>query len=334
MLGALDDGRITPPGPANAVAAGPPPARPPPGRLGRRRPPPRGGRAGRPARREGHRPPGRSRRPTRPGESRIVRPAGPPRPAGRGRARPVRPVGPPSGPRPGRGPAGRAGPRRAGPPGPPASRPSVLRSGRSAEETMLRWVALGVPRPRGPPPGRRAATGVMVGGRGVRLAPESVVRDAEFFVALDPREDRRGGALEARVRIASALRPEWLEELFPGAIRRERTVRFDEERRRVVGVTITRYRDLALREDPDAPFDPASRSRPPWPSTSAPSPRRWSGPTTPPRRGWPASPCSAAPCPRPTCPSSTTRPSPTSWPTPAPARGASRRSSGPPGCPC
>jgi ATP-dependent helicase HrpB len=120
-----------------------------------------------------------------------------------------------------------------------------------------RWVALAYPdrvaRRRGTGP-----TGVMVGGRGVRLAPESVVRDAELFVALDPREDRRGGTLEARVRIASALRPEWLEELFPEAIRRERTARFDPDRHRVVGVTITRYRDLVLREDPGAPLDSAS----------------------------------------------------------------------------
>ena len=36
-------------------------------------------------------------------------------------------------------------------------------------------------------------TGVMVGGRGVRLAPGSVVRDAELYLALDAREDDRGG---------------------------------------------------------------------------------------------------------------------------------------------
>ena len=125
---------------------------------------------------------------------------------------------------------------------------------------MLRWVLLAYPdrvaRRRGD-----EATGVMVGGRGVRLAPESVVRDAEFFVALDPREDRRGGRLEARVRIASAVRLEWLEELFPEAIRRERSVRFDAERQRVVGVNTLWYRDLALREDRNAAVDPDEASR-------------------------------------------------------------------------
>ena len=126
---------------------------------------------------------------------------------------------------------------------------------------MLRWVLLAYPdrvvRRRG-----GEATGVMVGGRGVRLAPESVVRDDEFFLALDPREDRRGAgsALEARVRIASAIRVEWLEELFPESLRRERSVRFDDERQRAVGVTSLWYRDLLLREDRNARVEPSEAS--------------------------------------------------------------------------
>jgi ATP-dependent helicase HrpB len=128
------------------------------------------------------------------------------------------------------------------------------------EERMLRWVLLAYPdrvaRRRG-----SEATGVMVGGRGVRLQPESVVRDGEFFLALDPREDRRGGTREARVRIASAVRLEWLEELFPTALRRERSVRFDEDRQRVVGATTLWYRDLALREDASATVDPDDAGR-------------------------------------------------------------------------
>ena len=57
--------------------------------------------------------------------------------------------------------------------------------GEPDEEMMLRWVLLAYPdrvtRRRG-----GEETGVMVGGCGVRLAPESVVRDAEFFVAPRP----------------------------------------------------------------------------------------------------------------------------------------------------
>jgi ATP-dependent helicase HrpB len=87
------------------------------------------------------------------------------------------------------------------------------------------------------------------------------VRDAEFFLALDPREDRRGGTLEARVRVASALQVEWLDELFPGSLRTERSVRFDPDRGRAVGVTSLWYRDLLLREDRNARVDPAEASQ-------------------------------------------------------------------------
>lgn len=97
--------------------------------------------------------------------------------------------------------------------------------------------------------GKNGTTGVMVGGRGVRLDSESVVRDAEFFMALDPREDRRNGVLEARVRIASAIDVDWIEEIFPSTLHREQSVEFDPERRRVVEVSTRRYLDLVLSED-------------------------------------------------------------------------------------
>ncbi len=104
---------------------------------------------------------------------------------------------------------------------------------------------------------RRGAAGaaVMTGGGGVRLAVESVVRQSEFFVCVEVRDNQRSAAREALVRIASAIRVEWLEELFPAAIRRERSLVFDAERQRVVGRGATWYRDLLLREDSDAPVD-------------------------------------------------------------------------------
>jgi len=127
------------------------------------------------------------------------------------------------------------------------------------DDTLLKWVLLAYPdrvvRRRG-----GESTGVMVGGRGVRLAPESVVRDDEFFLALDPREDRRGATLEAKVRLASAIRVEWLEELFPESVRRERSVCFDEARSRAVGVSSLWYLDLLLREDRNAKVDASEAS--------------------------------------------------------------------------
>ena len=99
--------------------------------------------------------------------------------------------------------------------------------------------------------------GVMVGGGGVRLSPESVVRQGDFFVAVDARRDERSAAREAFVRVASAIDMTWLEEMFPAQIRREREVIYDEARERVTGVARVWYRDLLLREDKDLPVDAA-----------------------------------------------------------------------------
>jgi ATP-dependent helicase HrpB len=90
----------------------------------------------------------------------------------------------------------------------------------------------------------------------VRLEPESVVRQSEFFLALDARHDERNEAREAAVSIASAIRVEWLMEMFPESIERERSTIFDARRQRVVGSGVVRYRDLVLSEDADARIDP------------------------------------------------------------------------------
>jgi ATP-dependent helicase HrpB len=103
--------------------------------------------------------------------------------------------------------------------------------------------------------GNDPSAGVMVGGGGVRLAAESVVRQHEFFLALDARQDQRNPNREAIVHIASAIEPAWLEEFFPQEIRRERVAVYDEKRDRVVGRGTVHYRDLLIREDKDAAVD-------------------------------------------------------------------------------
>jgi ATP-dependent helicase HrpB len=133
------------------------------------------------------------------------------------------------------------------------------RVGEPDDHLLLKWVLLAYPdrvtRRRG-----IESTGVMVGGRGVRLEPESVVRDHEFFIAIDPREGRRAGRRQARVRIASAVRLEWIEELFPEFIRRDCAVRYEPERERAVGVSSVWYHDLLLRENLIANVDRAEAS--------------------------------------------------------------------------
>ena len=121
-------------------------------------------------------------------------------------------------------------------------------SDRDTDDDLLKCILLAYPdrvaKRRGLP-----GTGVMVGGRGVFLGPESVVRDADLYVAIDAREDRRAGVLEARVTLASVARLEWLEELFPAHVRLERETRYDEPRRRVVSTNQLQYHDLLLGED-------------------------------------------------------------------------------------
>lgn len=124
-----------------------------------------------------------------------------------------------------------------------------------SDETLLRLLLWAYPdhvcRRRS---GDRSA-GLMTGGSGVRLDAESVVRQSEFFIALDVRDDPRSDAREAIVRIASAIQVQWLMEMFPQSIARQRTTLFDERRQRVIGRGVVRYRDLILSEESDAPVD-------------------------------------------------------------------------------
>jgi len=86
---------------------------------------------------------------------------------------------------------------------------------------------------------------VMVGGRGVRLRPESGVVDAELFLCIDIDAGRRGELAEAGVRQASAVERSWLDpELLEETGGRE----FDPRREAVVDVRRTVFDDLVIEE--------------------------------------------------------------------------------------
>jgi ATP-dependent helicase HrpB len=89
--------------------------------------------------------------------------------------------------------------------------------------------------------------GLMVGGRGVELEPASVVRKAPLFLSIDPR-DGVPGANGSRVRLASAIEPEWLAEVHPHLLAEAVTHRFDAERERVVTARTTTFAGLVVRE--------------------------------------------------------------------------------------
>jgi len=87
---------------------------------------------------------------------------------------------------------------------------------------------------------------------GIRLDQDCSVLQGDYFVAVDPRQDDRARAREAFVRIASSIEAQWLEELFPQSIVKERVAEYDDGRERVVTRVRTRYLDLVLREEVDS----------------------------------------------------------------------------------
>ncbi len=119
-------------------------------------------------------------------------------------------------------------------------------------------------------PGSRGLA--LAGGGSAELAETSVVRDAEWLVALDA-EERQGpppgpripGAPAARggvvVRLASAIEPEWLLDLFPADVVEERAVTWDARAERVQSREAMIWDGLVLHasEGADAPEAEASR---------------------------------------------------------------------------
>jgi ATP-dependent helicase HrpB len=91
----------------------------------------------------------------------------------------------------------------------------------------------------------RSPRGVMVGGRGVRLAEESAVLDADLFLCLDLGGSGSGSASEALVRLASEIQPE---QLPAERLRTAVELAFDETRERVIAWKRTRYEDLVISE--------------------------------------------------------------------------------------
>ncbi|MCB9623803.1 MAG: ATP-dependent helicase HrpB [Sandaracinus sp.] len=87
---------------------------------------------------------------------------------------------------------------------------------------------------------------VFAGGGSAELAETSVVREAEFLVAVDVVEAERGRS--ASLRAASEVAPEHLLELFPERIEERRTLRFDDKTSQVEVSEALLYDGLLLDE--------------------------------------------------------------------------------------
>ena len=95
----------------------------------------------------------------------------------------------------------------------------------------------------------------MVGGRGGKLAPESVVKQADLLVAVQL-DDNRGGP-DSTIRWASAIDEAWLEADL-GGVCTETVVRFNEQREAAEAVAQRRFEDLVLAERLVTDADPVA----------------------------------------------------------------------------
>lgn len=124
----------------------------------------------------------------------------------------------------------------------------------SAEDALLRGLLAAFPDRvvRRREPGSRQ--GVMVGGRGVRLAPSCRVLEPELFLAIDV----DAGTKESLVRQASTVLRSWLPEAH---LRATIEIDFDEGAGKVVARRRLRYFDLLLDESPAAITDENEAAR-------------------------------------------------------------------------
>jgi ATP-dependent helicase HrpB len=135
----------------------------------------------------------------------------------------------------------------------PATARAVIRTATQVERALARnaahdaddpGAALGLALLAGYPDrvARRVRAGgsklALAGGGAAELSDASVVRHAEWLVALDAEEraadSRGGGRGGVVVRLASAIEPEWLTDLYPEEVRESRDVTWDPKTERAV----------------------------------------------------------------------------------------------------
>ena len=87
------------------------------------------------------------------------------------------------------------------------------------------------------------------GGRSGTIARESVVRDRSLILAAEMKEiGRTDGEVDVVLGLVTAVKEEWLKEMFPGDFSEKSGLIFEENGRRVLQVEQKRFRDLVLEE--------------------------------------------------------------------------------------
>ena len=129
----------------------------------------------------------------------------------------------------------------------------MLRTGRRAppterEDALLLSLLAGFPDRVAKRRRPHAPDLVLSGGGSALLDPSSVVQEPELLLALDAEQRTGPRGPEVRVRVASAIEPEWLLELFPDRVTDEDRLVFSEESGRVERLTRLAYGAVALEE--------------------------------------------------------------------------------------
>ncbi|MFM7374606.1 MAG: ATP-dependent helicase C-terminal domain-containing protein, partial [Chthoniobacterales bacterium] len=101
----------------------------------------------------------------------------------------------------------------------------------------------------------------LVHGRRGTLARDSVVT-SELLVAGEITEiGGREGDVQTLLTLASPVREEWLQEMFPGEFSDATATMFDPTTRGVMARRVTKFRDLVLRSGPGGEPDPAAAAK-------------------------------------------------------------------------
>lgn len=99
--------------------------------------------------------------------------------------------------------------------------------------------------------------------RQAQLVRESVVQDATFFVAANLREaPSRGSSPLTLLSLATAVKPEWIAEMFPQHLNTTVEHIFDAQNKRVAAMRLVRYRDLVIdQKSQQRDLDPLASGR-------------------------------------------------------------------------
>ncbi len=96
---------------------------------------------------------------------------------------------------------------------------------------------------------------LLAAGGSAVLSPSSVVRGSDWMVAVDIEERRERGL--PLVRLASAIEPEWLLDLFPGEVSERNAVEWNRNAERVDAVSALVFGGLVIEESRNAQPEPA-----------------------------------------------------------------------------